>query len=150
MSENKMPQENKWLLIDSAPKDGSSILVAYPLFGGDGYGVAEANWDGIGEDEGWHISGTSWCDCVNGLIRSNHGDPTHWQPMPVFSPSDLADEPAQNDWKKSLKDARGNDIPLEAQLALKICADNGWDSDDMAVWIKAVNMARDGKVAGGK
>lgn len=66
------PREIQWLDIESAPKDGTDILL---WDGWEGYGYGVACWS-----QGWMWSGAAVCDehSGNGPI-----DPTHWQPLPA-------------------------------------------------------------------
>lgn len=65
--------ENGWLPIETAPKDGSSILVGLQPRPTDPCGaVDQAEWD-----DGWIAIGGK-CDAGNGLGY----EPTHWQPLP--------------------------------------------------------------------
>jgi hypothetical protein len=59
-----------WLPIDSAPKDGSHVLLARA---GEwsSYGYYEAELDG------WWEANTHWTDATDGQCY-----PTHWQPLP--------------------------------------------------------------------
>lgn len=63
-----------WRTIDSAPKDGTPVLVPYPIFKRgnntdvpDEYEVMIVYWKGVGWDRGWWML---------------HEEPTHWQPLP--------------------------------------------------------------------
>ena len=63
----------KWLPIDSAPKDGSYIL----LF--TSHGIAECYWD---YDRWEQTACYSTYDGWGGSVRV-YGTPTHWMPSPV-------------------------------------------------------------------
>ena len=65
-----------WQPIDTAPKDGTSILVFIPdavAPFGDQIDIVRYGSDGA--------SGLAWCHarCVDGL---ESGNPTHWMPLP--------------------------------------------------------------------
>jgi hypothetical protein len=76
-NENQTDSEDRmtdWRTIETAPKDGTRILVPYPRFKAqnntnvpDEYEVQIVYWKGNGWDLGW------W---------KLHEDPTHWQPLP--------------------------------------------------------------------
>lgn len=66
---------NGWLPIESAPKDGTRVLMPYPLWDRgstrekpDAYKVLIVRWNGVGwdSDQAWLL----------------HEEPTHWQPLP--------------------------------------------------------------------
>lgn len=60
-----------WQPIETAPKDGTRILLGYfPETGGSGCEVA---W--------WHSTHTKWCGRVL-LNADGHFSPTHWMPLP--------------------------------------------------------------------
>lgn len=65
-----------WQLIDSAPKDGSSILVS------DGSSMAVAKWDEVsmGGREGWQVSFIN----TDGMWTEfeEFDNPTHWMSLP--------------------------------------------------------------------
>ena len=58
-----------WMPIDTAPKDGSAVLVW------DGYNQTTAIW--CAEFTGWELAVPS-----DGYIDSNCISPTHWMPLP--------------------------------------------------------------------
>jgi hypothetical protein len=58
----------EWQLIESAPKDGSSILGFVPL--ATGYRVVSLRW---AEDKRWRAD-------VHSFVQFS---PTHWQPLPA-------------------------------------------------------------------
>lgn len=64
--------ERQWKPIETAPKDGSSILV----FNGK---TGAVHWDGAG----W-VAGIS---CSNGSAFYLGNPPTHWMPLPPPPPS---------------------------------------------------------------
>lgn len=74
------PRTNKWQPIETAPKDGTEVLVTKP-----GYTMAVAGFD-YGEwrdagDMGWG----GYCDV----------EPTHWMPLPNPPSEHPAQEPPQ-------------------------------------------------------
>ena len=64
---------SEWQDIASAPKDGTRILIPYPLHRGgveiEAYEVMIVRWNG----RGW-VSEMAWM---------LHEDPAHWQPLPA-------------------------------------------------------------------
>lgn len=58
----------EWQLIETAPKDGTHVLV---FMYGD---MTTAYWDG----ETWELSIAS-----DGPVESNEVNPTHWMPLPT-------------------------------------------------------------------
>ncbi len=70
------PDANGWMPIESAPKDGTRILIGdFKEADPDehDYGIAEfvqTKWQGIGQPD-WYWS-------LNGTFA-----PTHWQPLPL-------------------------------------------------------------------
>jgi hypothetical protein len=61
---------NGWKPIETAPKDGTSILLSDGKWVGEGY---------YSEHSGgtWWEAGSHWTDAHDGQIY-----PTHWQPLP--------------------------------------------------------------------
>ena len=74
-----------WQTIDTAPRDGTSILIR---FGNDG--VSQARYV-IGSSHPWRFidtrDGMPWM--VNNAVDSEYG-PTHWMPMPDAAPTPAA------------------------------------------------------------
>ena len=72
-----MREEREWQTIETAPKDGSWVMLA----GGDVYGM----WDGdeppcvVGQhvNDAWHLA---WYD---GGWLGEYFWPTHWMPLPA-------------------------------------------------------------------
>lgn len=63
-----------WQPIDTAPKDGTWLLLFRP--GKEGNRIAEARWRGNWMDKGsYEWGGNSWCYPEN-------SQPTHWMPLP--------------------------------------------------------------------
>ena len=66
-----------WQTIESAPKDGTWILLFVTEPAGSDYAIA------TGEPEGWsHIDVGRWHDDVGEFERVHAGEPTHWMPLP--------------------------------------------------------------------
>lgn len=75
-------QEAQWRPIETAPRDGTFILVA--LTGReDGAEVVEAYWPKDADD--WWLASTSPGDWIGDAIHEvMHGTITHWMPLPSF------------------------------------------------------------------
>lgn len=79
---SQQPADDGWHGMDSAPKDGTEILVA------DAAGVHKVAWldDSVGRRRGQHRI-FAWC--VPGSWQDEQGghytidEPTHWQPLPA-------------------------------------------------------------------
>lgn len=69
----KQGQEG-WKPIESAPKDGSWILLGYFLEGGGG---------GSPEVAHWHDQRLMWCSSSKLLNSAGYYSPTHWMPLPA-------------------------------------------------------------------
>lgn len=65
-----------WRGIESAPKDGTCVLVADSNAGGSW--VEAAYWSTEEGHEGWYMRGTDWTDYVDGQVW-----PAWWKPMPA-------------------------------------------------------------------
>lgn len=92
---------SEWQPIESAPRDGTIILIAIPeALGGDLYELCESRillgwWDGgeFGEHR-WEC-----CQIESAPVDSEGGtcpfamecDPTHWQPLPLPPAADGAE-----------------------------------------------------------
>lgn len=63
---------SEWRPIDTAPKDGSHVML------GDApeQYVCEGYYEEDG-DRGWYMANTHWTDAYDGRVY-----PTHWQPLP--------------------------------------------------------------------
>lgn len=85
-------RENGWMPIESAPKDGSEIILAAPKTRGGSYWV-HVGWWVEGDSHPWRfiddfsMEPTGCCDredgervCVNGFTEDA---PTHWMPLPT-------------------------------------------------------------------
>lgn len=68
------PPQSNWQSIDSAPKDGTHVLVALDEIVGEAQYYIE---DGR-EHEGWYWNDQHWTDAVGG----EPFQPTHWMPLP--------------------------------------------------------------------
>lgn len=66
---------DKWQPIETAPKDGTWIMIYEPYGGGQNVDLTHwiASWGDYGHDEGW-------IDQDDALVTRN---PTHWQPLPT-------------------------------------------------------------------
>ena len=67
-----------WLPIDTAPKDGTEILMACPGLGVCGPGKWNKNKYSKKPRPYW----THWGERIWGSLRIRGDQPTHWQPMP--------------------------------------------------------------------
>lgn len=66
---------NKWQPIETAPKDGSDILLGTTAEANAGYGyVCEGHYV---DEHGWYQANTDWTDTFDGEVN-----PTHWMPLP--------------------------------------------------------------------
>lgn len=65
-----------WQPIETAPKDGSSVMLARE--DDDFSWVCEGHWDRAGLHSGWYAANTHWTDATGDAL-----DPTHWQPLPA-------------------------------------------------------------------
>lgn len=72
----------EWQPIETAPKDGTRVLVSYPLEGG--WQIYLAAWERknssfIGRFEGWYIDRAHYAlTCITKKVHF----PTHWMPLP--------------------------------------------------------------------
>lgn len=75
----------EWQPIETAPKDGSDVLLYFPLEGLKGWSrVVICHWRTIGDERGHWV----WQDrAVRGY--SDAYKPTHWMPLP--EPPDVRD-----------------------------------------------------------
>jgi hypothetical protein len=72
-----MTTENKWQKIETAPKDGTHILLIIEDKGIDSdYYITEGYYYETGWQQAW-ILYRSGCDCDSGTK-----DPTYWMPLP--------------------------------------------------------------------
>lgn len=71
---------NSWQSMETAPKDGTTILLATTLrVAESSWGVCRPQWDGYVANEGkpcWRASGEE---------KVRGGDPLYWMPMPLYS-----------------------------------------------------------------
>ncbi len=64
---------SEWQPIETAPRDGTHVIVAYDEI------VGEARFDDEGGPHaGWYWTDQHWTDAVGGEAFY----PTHWQPLP--------------------------------------------------------------------
>ena len=64
---------SEWLPIESAPKDGTHILLGYFLEAGGGGPPVVAFWHGTKQ---------KWCTLRELLNAEGYFSPTHWMPLP--------------------------------------------------------------------
>lgn len=108
----------EWLPIESAPKDGSLIILGWFLEGGGG---------GEPEMARWHDIHNKWCGRVL-LNADGHFSPTHWQPMP--------DLPRWNgsEWEfkpRTLsKETKGSARERAFELSRQLADGSAWDRRD--------------------
>lgn len=104
------PMMSNWKPIETAPKDGTEVLLYWPLEGlGDLHSKIK-----IGS---WHSDAWGWQDR---FCRSYTDAPTHWQPLPdppkPRKPRDLVDaEPS----RRLIKPKRDDTTPLPEYLLRK-------------------------------
>lgn len=67
-----MPVE-AWRTIDSAPKDGTPLLLFARCKTATAYGTVI----------GWHLPDLGWIECAFGPNKPIGIDPTHWMPIPA-------------------------------------------------------------------
>lgn len=80
-STNEAIRADVWEPIETAPKDGTAILAAWPT-GGGCFEFDEARWGINDSDEGWFDEdGGTWFDCEGNACNP----PTHWVPLPQGS-----------------------------------------------------------------
>ena len=79
------PGSDGWLPIETAPKDGTPIIIAVPTKDKDGFIVGEAYFDPKNYEGGdWWWAGTSHPEHFDSPISEiNHTAPTHWPPLPA-------------------------------------------------------------------
>lgn len=68
---------SQWRPIETAPKDGTPVLVARNLDDWWGWNVGWATWEGEGYVSGWVSRGFGETPGNLGLAH-----PTHWMPLP--------------------------------------------------------------------
>lgn len=71
LSERHRAEEAKWLPMDSAPKDGTRVLVAWKAFAGISEHVELGKWK---QRDGW----------CNTYGKSFHGIPDYFMPLPAL------------------------------------------------------------------
>lgn len=87
----ELKKQNEWQPIETAPKDGTIILVFYKNELGKGR-ITRASWFGLDEIESWEDPDQSEPDWYersevyeeleDGMISPVLGEPTHWMPLP--------------------------------------------------------------------
>ena len=82
----RLTSVSEWQPIETAPKDGTYILLAGgepdPIFS-DGWDapMVSARWDTL--DSGYNPSDTGWRFCsFDSGIYGSYSNPTHWRPLP--------------------------------------------------------------------
>jgi hypothetical protein len=73
-------QSDRWLPIETAPKDGSDIIVYNPS--GEGI-VGEAYYSNDNGRGGWWWAGTYEGEHMEEPMHIRNAWPTHWQPLPA-------------------------------------------------------------------
>ena len=68
-----------WLPIETAPKDGTKILVFCPRLGACG----PATWDTCQYAKKPRTFWTHWGERIFGTTRVRDDQPTHWMPLPA-------------------------------------------------------------------
>jgi hypothetical protein len=73
-----------WQPIETAPKDGTAIILAVPTEHRDGFIVGEGYFAPENLEGGdWWWAGVYHSDYYGGPISEmNHWPPSHWQPLP--------------------------------------------------------------------
>lgn len=67
----------EWLPIETAPKDGTKVLLHVVTPPGDSYATM------VGLPEGWESTEAGfWCVDRGEWTTGTAGDPTHWMPLP--------------------------------------------------------------------
>lgn len=66
-----------WMPIETAPKDGTTVLVARHVGNGWGWVIGVAEWSIAGDIAGWISRGLLHPPGELGLAH-----PTHWMPLP--------------------------------------------------------------------
>lgn len=84
-------REPQWLPIETAPKDGSKMLLFYLNRQGNPRRVvgrwvtadeaAETDTDDVGLEAGWYERIDNWDDYYQ--VAIHEGEPTHWMPLPA-------------------------------------------------------------------
>lgn len=77
----RMAEQYKWQPIETAPKDGTSILVAVYEENGDYWGEDIVAWN---PTNGWDSAGYDW----------DHSQITNWMPLP--EPPEPSEEPVED------------------------------------------------------
>lgn len=72
--------EARWQPIESAPRDGTSVIVLVGDLVGEATCLEGESYSG--SDAGWWWANTSPGDYYAEKIALRHGEPTHWMPLP--------------------------------------------------------------------
>jgi hypothetical protein len=93
----KALEEGGWQDIETAPRDGTPVIIAVPTKDQDDFHVGEAYFDPEHYDNGdWWWAGTSYGEYHAGPVSEiNWHAPTHWQPLPK-APSRLLNKEDRN------------------------------------------------------
>ena len=73
---------SKWQKIETAPKDGTTVLL-YP-WPGQAHGVMVGVWEAVDEYSEWHGKSFTFAGFVDDYYSQEPIDwePTHWMPLP--------------------------------------------------------------------
>lgn len=76
---------SEWKDIATAPKDGTSVIVAVPVEWNPGWCIGEAHYrpEVLGDGEGWWWANTTPGEYTATSLAEWHRDPTHWMPLPA-------------------------------------------------------------------
>lgn len=85
------PQAPAWQPIETAPKDGRKLILAYRNRNNKARTVmarwltdeeaAETDADGVGLEGGWYECIDNWDDYTE--VAIHEGEPSHWMPLPA-------------------------------------------------------------------
>lgn len=84
----------EWHPIETAPKDGTVVLVFPPTWKGKGRTASVAKWD---DDKYAKKPRPYWSrdDALGQVTASRNTPPTHWMPMPPPPSNDTGNGPRQ-------------------------------------------------------